>query len=178
MIITDNICIDKLKPMDANQLHLFIVENTERLHKFFPVTLSDNATIEKSIEYIESKESEIQQKVNFTFAIREIDSQKIIGLIIIKKIDWTNRIGELAYCIGNNFEGKGLVTKAVNVISSFAYNELELKTLQIIAHKSNFASVKVAQNSGFVWKSTLAEEFTPANELPLDMELYEHTNEK
>jgi ribosomal-protein-alanine N-acetyltransferase len=39
-------------------------------------------------------------------------------------------------------------------------------------------SVKVAQNSSFIWKKTLLNEFTPTNELPLDMELYEHTNEK
>jgi ribosomal-protein-alanine N-acetyltransferase len=175
MIITENFIIDKLKPTDVNELHLFIIDNAERFRRFFPLTLSSNATVEKSAEYIEIKETEIQQKVNFTFAIREIDSQKIIGLIIIKKIDWTKRIGELAYCIGSNFEGKGLVTKAVKSISNFAYNELDLKTLQIIAHKTNLASVKVAQNSSFIWKKTLLNEFTPTNEAPLDMELYELT---
>ena len=178
MITSENFIIDKLKRSDANELHMFIINNAERFRRFFPLTLSSNATVEKSAEYIEIKEREIQQKVNFTFAIREIDSQKIIGLIIIKKIDWTKRIGELAYCIGSNFEGKGLVTKAVKAISDFAYNELDLKTLQIIAHKTNLASVKVAQNSNFIWKKTLLNEFTPINEAPLDMELYEHMNEK
>ncbi|MDI1305877.1 MAG: GNAT family N-acetyltransferase [bacterium] len=175
MIISENFIIDKLRPTDANELHFFIIDNTERFRKFFPVTLSSNATIEKSAEYIEIKEREIQQKVNFTFGIREVDSQKIVGLIIIKKIDWVKRIGELAYCIGNNFEGKGLITKAVKGISNFAYNELDLKTLQIIAHKTNLGSVKVAENCGFTWEKTLLNEFTPTNELPLDMELYELT---
>jgi ribosomal-protein-alanine N-acetyltransferase len=175
LIITDNISIDNLKPKDANQLHLFMVENTERFTKFFPLTLSSNETLEKSVEYIDTKAREIQQKVNFTFAIREIDTQKIIGLIIIKKIDWTNRIGELAYCIGNNFEGKGLVSKAVKALSSFACDKLELKTLQIIAHKTNFGSIKVAENNDFIWQRTLIDEFTPTNELPLNMELYELT---
>jgi ribosomal-protein-alanine N-acetyltransferase len=178
MIITNNVIIDKLQPIDGSQLHLFIIENAERFSKFFPLTLSSNATIEKSVAYIENKEKEIKEKVNYTFAIREIDTQKIIGLIIIKKIDWENRVGELAYCIGSNFEGKGLVSKAVKALSSFAYNELELKTLQIIAHKTNLASLKVAQNCDFIWQRTLLGEFTPTNEIPLDMELYEHTNEK
>lgn len=178
MITSENFIIDKLKPSDVDELHLFLMENAERFRRFFSLTLSSNATVEKSAEYIEIKEREIQQKVNFTFAIRETDSQKIIGLIIIKKIDWTKRIGELAFCIGSNFEGKGLVTKAVKAISDFAYNELDLKTLQIIAHKTNLASVKVAQNSNFIWKKTLLNEFTPINESPLDMELYEHMNEK
>lgn len=178
ILIQENISIDKLKPIDAEQLYRFMIENTERLKKFFPVTLSSNETLDKSIEYIKNKEKEIQQKVNFTFAIREIDSQKIIGLIIIKKIDWTNKIGEFAYCIGNTFEGKGLVSKAVRAVLKFANDVLELKTLQIIAHKTNLGSIKVAKNNGFIWQRTLIAEFTPTNELPLNMELFELKNEK
>lgn len=178
MKIKENFIIDNLKPSDAKQLYQFIMENNERLSKYFPVTLSSNSTLEKSAAYIEIKEKEIQQKINFTFAIRAIDSQKVIGLIIIKKIDWTKKIGELAYCIGRDSEGKGIITNAVKTISNFAHNELGLKTLRIIAHKTNLSSVKVAQNSGFIWKKTLLNEFTPINEKPLDMELYEHTNEE
>jgi ribosomal-protein-alanine N-acetyltransferase len=175
MRITEDFIIDKLKPADANQLHQFIVENRDRLARFFIVTLSSNSTVEKSIEYIEVKTKEIQDKINFTFAIRAVESQEIVGLIIIKKIDWTTRIGELAYCIGGNLEGKGLVTKTVAEISEYAFNELELQTLQIIAHKTNLASVKVAEKSGFIWQKTLLNEFTPLNEAPLNMELYELT---
>ena len=53
-----------------------------------------------------------------------------------------------------------------------------LKTIQIISHKTNFGSVKVAENNGFIWKKTLQNEFTPTNETPLDMELYELYIEK
>ena len=178
MILSENYIIDQLKSTDATRLHLFLLDNTARFSKFFPLTLSSNETIEKSVAYIEEKKDEIERKINFTFAIKELDSQKIAGLIIIKKIDWVDRIGELAYCIGIDFEGKGLVKKAVKAISGFAYNELDLKILQIIAHKTNVGSVKVAQNCDFIWKRTLLNEFTPTGESPLDMELYEHTNEK
>jgi ribosomal-protein-alanine N-acetyltransferase len=175
MIVSENLIIDHLVTSDAISLHRFVIDNKKRLYQFFPLTLSSNDTLEKSLEYIVIKEKEIQQKVNFTFAIRVVDSYEIIGLIIIKKLDWINKVGELAYCIGGNFEGKGLVTSAVKAISNFAFNELDLNTLQIIAHKTNFGSVKVALNNGFVWSKTLPNEFTPTNELPLDMELYELT---
>lgn len=178
MIITEDFIIDKLKPSDAKQLYQFIVDNNGRLSKYFPATLSGNSTLEKSAAYIEIKEKEIEQKINFTHAIREIESQKIMGLIIIKKIDWTKSRGELAYCIGSDSEGKGLMTKVVKAISNFAHRDLKLKTLRIIAHVTNHASVKVAQNSGFIWKETLLNEFKPTDETPLDMELYEHTNER
>ena len=66
-----------------------------------------------------------------------------------------------------------MVTKAFKAISNFAYNELNLDIIQIIVHKTNLASVKVAQNNDFVWQRTLINEFTQADELPLNMELYE-----
>jgi len=177
-MITEDFIIDQLKSTDAHQLYQFMVDNNERLHKFFPVTLSGNETIEKSIEYIALKEKEIQEKSNFTFALRERNTQNIAGLIIIKKIDWTKKQGEFAYCIGATQEGKGLITFAVKELSKYAFHELELKTLQIISHKSNLGSVKVAEKCGFIWKRTLLNEFTPTNEKPLDMELYELTHEK
>jgi ribosomal-protein-alanine N-acetyltransferase len=170
--------IEKLKLTDSVELHNFILSNSERLKKYFPVTLSSNSTLEKTAEYIVTKNKEIDERSNFTFAIRDEESSIIIGLMILKKIDWAKKMGEFAYCIGSDQEGKGYTSKAVNEMMQFAFNELELKTLQIIAHKTNIGSCKVAKNCGFTWKRTLLNEFTPANETPLDMELYELENEK
>ena len=43
--------------------------------------------------------------------------------------------------------------------------------------KTNLGSLKVALNNGFIWQRTLKKEFTSTNEAPLDMELYELTNQ-
>ena len=169
----DSFHIDYLKIKDANQLFEFLVTNTERFKRFFPVTISSNSTLEKTVEYIATKNKEIEEKTNFTCAIRETKSNRICGLIIIKKIEWHKKQGELAYCIDSKFESKGLTSFAVGKISKFAIEELNLKTLQIIAHKSNIGSCKVAINNGYTWQRTLVNEFTPINELPLNMELYE-----
>ena len=175
---TQNFIINSIISDDAKQLHQFISDNNKRLQLYFPVTLSSNATLEKTIEYIVIKNKEIAEKVNFTFVIRDKNNQQIAGLIIIKKIDWNKNQGELAYCIGSEYEGKGLTSFAVKEMSQFAFEDLGLKTLRIISHKTNFGSIKVAENNGFVWQRTLLNEFSPTGEKPLDMELYELTNEK
>ena len=169
--------INHLNSTDANQLHKFISDNSEHLKYYFPKTLSDNETFEKSIEYIKVKNKEIAERTNFTYAIRNNDIQ-IVGLIIIKKIDWNKKQGEFAYCIGSQFEGKGVTSFAVSEMTKFAFDDLGLTILQIIAHKTNLGSVRVAVNNGFVWQRTLLNEFTPTNGTPLDMELYELYNEK
>ena len=174
----ENYILDKLKSTDVNQLYQFLYDNKERFKLFFPVTLEMNSSLEKTKDYISIKNKEIEERTNFTLAIRDKNKEEIAGLIIIKKIDWDKKQGEFAYCIGSEFEGKGLTSFAVKEMTNFAFENLGLKTLQIIAHKTNFGSVKVAENNGFVWQSTLQNEFTPTNETPLDMELYELYNEK
>lgn len=71
--------INPLNPYDAEQLCQFILDNSERLKRYFPVTLSSNATLEKSTEYIAIKNKEIEEKINFTFAIRDKNNQEIAG---------------------------------------------------------------------------------------------------
>jgi ribosomal-protein-alanine N-acetyltransferase len=178
MIYHSNFVINPLIENDANQMHEFVVSNSERLKRYFPVTLSSNSTLQKTIEYIALKNKEIEEKTNFTFAIRNKSTQEIAGLIILKKIDWNKKQGEFAYCIGAEFEGKGLTSFAVKEMTRFAFDELGLKTLQIISHKTNLGSIKVALKNGFIWQKTLLNEFTPTNESPLDMELYELYNER
>ena len=178
MLLKDSYHIDYFTDSDATQLFQFLTDNNDRLKKYFPVTIASNSTLEQTKEYISIKNQEIEEKTNFTCAIRETKSNQICGLIIIKKIDWHKRQGELAYCIDSKFESKGLTSFAVSEMSKFAIEELKLKTLQIIAHKSNLGSCKVAMKNGFIWHRTLLDEFTPINELPLDMELYELNNEK
>lgn len=177
-MISNNYIINPLNTIDAKQLNQFIIDNSERLKRYFPITLSSNTTLEKSIEYIAIKNKEIEEKINFTFAIRDKNNQEIAGLMILKKIDWDKKQGEFAYCIGSQLEGKGLTSFAVAEMTKFAFDKLHLKTLQIMAHKTNLGSIKVALNNGFVWQRTALNEFTPVNETPLDMELYELYNEK
>jgi len=173
----ENFILNQLNETDVNQLYQFILDNSDRLKLYFPITLSSNSTAEKTKDYIAIKTKEIEEKTNFTFAIRD-ENRQIIGLIIIKKMDWDKKQGEFAYCIDAQFEGKGVTSFAIKEMTKFAFEDLGLKTLQIIAHKTNFGSIKVALKNGFIWQSTLENEFTPMNEAPLDMELYELYNEK
>ena len=88
-------------------------------------------------------------------------------------MDWKIKQGEFAYAVDYNFSGQGLMTKVIKLLSQYAFESLDLKSLQIIAHKENTPSIKVATNNGFIWQKTLEKAFTPNGENPLDMELYE-----
>ncbi|GGK31115.1 ribosomal-protein-amino-adic N-acetyltransferase [Yeosuana aromativorans] len=170
---SDTFYVEPLNFDDALNLNKLLVSNTEHFKRYLPKTLSENRTLESTKSYIFKRDGYMKSKLEYTFTIKDKHSKNIAGLIILKAIDWDKKKAELAYCIGKPFEGKGWMSEAIQATSRFAFQELKLEKLQIISHKSNMASIKVAVKNNFVWQKTLKEEFTPIGEAPLDMELYE-----
>ncbi|GAA4802911.1 GNAT family protein [Litoribaculum gwangyangense] len=165
--------IEPIKLEDAWNVCNFVISNENRLKRFFPLTLKENLTPELSKIFTEKKVKEFHKKEEFLFTIKEQNTNQFVGLIYLKKLDWVKKEGELAYCVGYPFEGKGITTNTVKLLSDYAFENLNLKTLQIIVHKDNIASIKVAENCNFTWIKTLKNEHTPPGESALDMELYE-----
>jgi len=169
--------IDAIHEKYAWRICDFCTVNADRLKRFFPKTLEQNLTPDLSKYFVETKIKQFEAKEEFLFVLKEKENHTLIGLIYLKELDWVEKQGELAYAVGYQVEGKGYMTITAKAISEWAINELQLKTLQIIAHKANLGSIRVAEKCGYIWKRTLIAEHTPPGELPLDMELYELNNE-
>ena len=158
---------------DAWKICDFMISNADRFKDYFPGTLAQNLNPTLSKLFVETKLKQFRSKVEFLFTLKHSETRELVGLIYIKELDWTIKQGEFAYGIGYTFEGQGVTSKAISLLSEYAFNEFGLETLQIIAHKDNLGSVNVATKNNFIWQKTLANEFTPVGRPPLDMELYE-----
>ena len=169
----DGFEINPIHEGDAWKICDFIIANTDRLKRYFPKTLEQNLNPTLSQLYVENRIKAFQNKEGFVFTLKQIETRKLVGLIIIKELDWSIKQGEFAYAIDYNFNGKKIISKAIKKLSAHAFETLGLERLQIIVHKDNLPSVNVAINNGFKWQKTLKNEFTPVGENPLDMELYE-----
>lgn len=168
-----NFQITELVPEDAGSLSELMIANADRFKPYFPHTLAQNLSFEASRSYISQQIKGCKSRSEYTWVIKEMPGNVVAGLVILKKLNWRIRRGELAYCIGAAYEGRGWVTQAVKELSNLALGELGMKTLQIIVHKDNLESVKVARKSGYTWKKTLKKQYTPPERAPQDMELYE-----
>ena len=173
MLNLDNYIISPITTTDGWQVCNFVVANEDRLKRYLPKTLEQNLTPDLSNIFVQKKAKQFNNKEEFLFSIKAKESRKLIGLVYIKAIDWTKKQGEFAYAVDYNIESKGVMTEAIKQLSNYAFKYLGLETLQIIVHKSNIGSIKVAENCNFTHIKTLKNEHTPPGENPLDMELYE-----
>ena len=165
--------LETLKLTDAESLCKTMISNSGRFKLFFPITLAQNLSIEASTAFIRKKIRENKKGTEFTLGIKERQNLSVVGLIILKELNYEKGVGELAYCIGVKYQGKSWTTKGVRHMCHYAFEELKLDRLRIIVHSSNIGSLKVAKSCGFKWKSTLVQEYTPPGSVPMDMELYE-----
>ena len=164
----NTIHVSAIREKDAWGVCDFVIANEQRLKAFFPKTLEQNLTPELAEIFTRLKTKQFNAKEEYLFTLREEKSRKIIGLIYIKELSKVQGQGEFAYCIDYNYEGHGIVSKATSQLVNYAFEKLDLNRLQIIAHKDNLGSIKVAENCGFTWQKTLPEEYKG-----MDMELYE-----
>lgn len=71
----------------------------------------------------------------------------LIGLILQK--DVYRKSAELGYWIGEPYWGKGIATKAVELIAEYAFDELKLIRIYAGAFEYNIGSIKVLEKNGF-----------------------------
>ena len=161
-----------LAPEDAKKLHVLFKENKALFKTYFPQTLKQLKTIKASKAFIEQAQKDAEAKKVFHFALTTVVRPEIAGLVILKELDHQKAEGELAYCLDKRFHGRGWITDAVMRISDFGHLNHQIVTYRIITHKSNEKSINVAERSGFVWHSTLENEFKPTRGKAQDMELY------
>jgi len=166
-----------VKLSDVGGLYFFIQKNRIWLGRFFPVTVANNKSINDSKSYILKKIQRRKEKKEYVFTLKFNNDENIKGLIIIKKLRWDLGRAELAYCIDSELANNGWTTKAVSKILYFAIEVLGLSVIEILSHKTNKASIRVAEKSGFRWIRTMKDSFRASEDEYLDVELYEKTDE-
>ncbi|MBQ6516185.1 GNAT family N-acetyltransferase [bacterium] len=103
----------------------------------------------QTIETIKDFVNQMQQSENdYFFAI--IYNNEHIGNIKLGPIDWDKKEGDISYFIGETqYWGRGLATKAVNLVTKFGFEELKLKTIKTQVFETNISSSKVLKKCGY-----------------------------
>lgn len=81
----------------------------------------------------------------------------LAGAVRYHEINWTSKSTELGYWLGVAFEGKGLVTRACQVMIDHAFNELGLNRVVISCAPENQRSRAIAEKLGFTQEGILRQ---------------------
>jgi RimJ/RimL family protein N-acetyltransferase len=80
---------------------------------------------------------------------------QLLGSISIRITSWEHRRGELGYLVFAHARGRGAAPRAARLLARFAFEELGLRRVGIIAAVDNVASQRVAEKAGFTREGVL-----------------------
>ena len=95
----------------------------------------------------------------YRWGIIEKDSGECIGQIAYFLVDNHNNFGEIEYCIGTGYQGRGYATEATKAVICYGFDSIHFNKIQICVRPSNTSSRKVIEKCGFTYEGILREYF-------------------
>lgn len=93
----------------------------------------------------------------YQFAIENFDGD-LVGRCGVIKLDWKNRLGELAIMIGPGYRGCGYGKEAIALLRDFCFREMNLHKLKVTVYAFNEAAIRCYTANGFVQEGLLKGE--------------------
>ena len=95
----------------------------------------------------------------YRWAIIEKASGECIGQVAYFLVNVSGNFGEIEYCIGTAFQGKGYATEATKAIIDFGFEKIHFHKVQICVRPSNISSKRVIEKCDFEYEGTLRDYF-------------------
>jgi RimJ/RimL family protein N-acetyltransferase len=77
-----------------------------------------------------------------------VEDGRLVGSIGMR-VNEVNRVGHIGYWCAREARGRGLVTRALRLLSRYGFDELGLGRLELITDPDNVASQRLAEKVGF-----------------------------
>ncbi len=161
-----------LRPLELNDYKdIFNTINTQKEYlgrwlPFVEFTKEPN----DSKEFVEMTLSLTEERLEHVFTIRF--ENQFAGLIGFKDTDRQNKKTEIGYWLSENFQGKGIVTRAVIRLCDFAFEKLQLNRIQIKCAVGNEKSKAIPKRLGFIFEGVERDGELLSGNIFTDIETY------
>ena len=154
IVVTKNIVLAFPDEKYGEDLNFIIMNEHNRLLEWLPWVENYSGIEDSKIFQGISAKNFIERRV-FTFTI--LFERKAIGVVATHQVDFANKRSTLGYWIGQEHEGKGIVSQSMKSLIDFCFNELNLNKLEIWCAVENVRSNKIPQKLGFKHEGVLRQ---------------------
>jgi RimJ/RimL family protein N-acetyltransferase len=99
--------------------------------------------------YIALSEQEAAAGTAVHLVAVDAEDGRVLGSFSIMELDREPGYGEIGYWVAAEARGRGIATRAVRLLTDWGRAELGLTRLEILPHKDNEASKRVAEKAGY-----------------------------
>jgi RimJ/RimL family protein N-acetyltransferase len=114
--------------------------------------------VEDARAWLESVEASWRDGTFAGFAVANAADDHAVGSISMGVKSADDRIGEIGYWLAREARGRGAMTRALRLISAWAFGEVGIERLYLRADPDNRASCAVAERAGYVFEGVRRSE--------------------
>jgi len=146
LIVDDQSELELLNQDHAEELFELIEVNREFLKEWLP-WLDNNRYLQNTIDFIKITQMQYERNETVQFAL--VHQGEIVGIVGFHRIDWLNRATAIGYWIGEQYQGKGLVTKSCSKVLDYSFGKMGLNRIEIRCASENLRSRAIPERLGF-----------------------------
>ncbi len=144
--INEDVTSRVLRPEDASELFDVVDSNREFLGEWLP-WLDYNTEVTHSEEFIKTTLESFENSKSFIHGI--FYQGKMVGNGGFHTLKWSQNKTSIGYWLAEGFNGKGIITSYCKTIIDYAFTELDINRIEILACSENRPSCAVAERLGF-----------------------------
>lgn len=152
VFVRDQIALRVLALNDFLPLWLLIESNRDYLKQWLP-WVETTTSIEKTRYFVQGALLYAKQNREFHWGI--FKRELLIGLIGLHHVDWNHFSATLGYWLSEDQQKQRIMTSCIQALLPFLHQDLHLRTVEIHVSSKNISSIRVAQNSGFLYRETI-----------------------
>lgn len=146
--LTDGtILIRPFRPDDGEALYAAIHESIKELSAWM-WWCHEGYSIEESNTFLMLREQDWSCANEYTFAVCDASTRELLGSTGINHINRQYKLANLGYWMRTSATGRGVASRATILTAQFAFTELDIVRLEIVADVDNLPSQRVAIKAG------------------------------
>jgi ribosomal-protein-serine acetyltransferase len=138
---------------DVDELYALIDANRDYLAQWMP--WAQGQTREGTLDFV--RETKRKADANEGLELALIEDDEIVGMVGLHVAEPHNQGARVGYWLAEDRQGRGLVTRAVTVLVSHAFEELGFNRIEIRAAPGNAPSRAIPERLGFVEEGILRQ---------------------
>lgn len=146
ILTTERLILRKLTPTDEQVI--FALRSNMEVNKYLDRPFCNS--IEDARNFIDKINENINQNKAFYWAITLANKNILVGTICLFGFSEEHKNCEIGYELLPNYQSQGIMKEAVEKVMDYAFNTLQVETIEAFVHKNNLSSIKLLEKFSFI----------------------------
>ncbi len=154
--VDDEVLLRMFNEDDAEAFFNLTIQSKTHLKEWLG-WLDSVQSVNDTAENIKARLQAFAENGGFPKSFAIIFNGEIAGTIGFNDVNQTNKMGVVGYWLGEQFQGKGIMTRALRALIDYGFQELKLNRIEICAAVENKKSRALPERLGFTAEGRLRQ---------------------